>query len=247
MSDEALRLTRDRLLQAKSLLVLTGAGISVASGLRTYRGAEESLYADPARLRLAFGSSLRRDPGAFWREWRPRRRELRAARPNPGHAALVVLEARLPRFLLATQNVDDLHRRAGSRAPVELHGNALLERCLAECPGPPWPAPEASDVDDAPAPTCPRCGGPARPDVVLFGEGADARWEPVRDFARAGVDLVLLVGTSGTVAVPEELLRLVRAAGPTWVVDLNLTPAVAGADAALAGRAGGLRPALLLP
>ena len=226
--------------------MLTGAGVSVASGLPTYRGDRESLYADPERLRAGFGSTLRADPAAFWRVWRPKRRLLRAARPNPAHAAIAALERRTTRFLLATQNVDGLHRAAGSRDPVELHGDALTERCLDEaCGAGRWPADPAHDEEGADFPRCPRCGGPARPDVVLFGEGADHRWEPIRAFLAAPVDVVLLVGTSGTVPVPEELIRLARAAGPTWVVDLGPAPSVAEVDEQVVGTAEALLPALV--
>lgn len=236
---------RERIAAAQSLLVLTGAGVSVASGLPTYRGEQESLYADPERLRAAFGSTLRKDPEGFWGVWRAKRRMLRAARPNAGHAAIVVLEAVKPRFLLATQNVDGLHRAAGSREPVELHGNALTERCLAECTRERWAANPAHEEEGAPFPTCPRCNGPARPDVVLFGEGADHLWAPIRAFLTAPVDVVLLVGTSGTVPVPEELIRLARAAGPTWVVDLSPAPSVAEVDEQVVGKAEEMLPALI--
>ncbi len=213
---------RTRLVRATSVLVVTGAGVSVASGLPTYRGEENSLYSDPEALLHAFGSELRRDPVAFWAAWRPRRAVLRAARPNPAHAAIAKLERDGRRFLLATQNVDDLHRRAGSRAIAELQGNAFRERCLDDaCGEPPWVSSVPTDDDPAaPIAKCPRCQALARPDVVLFGEGDDERLEAVRSFVRAGVGLVLLVGTSGVVQTPQAILAEARRYGDPYVVEI---------------------------
>ncbi len=220
---------RARLALARRALVLTGAGVSVASGLPTYRGAEDSVYADPARLRDAFGSTLRRDPAAFWARFAPRRAALRAARPNAAHEALAALERGPAELLLATQNIDALHERAGSQRVVELHGNAAREACLAGCGAAPWAS--SADEDAAAAaspPRCPGCGGVARPDVVLFGEGGDERWAPVRAFVTAGaVDVVLLVGTAGVVEVPGQLVALARETSRPWVVEVNPRPSEA--------------------
>ena len=130
---------RERLAAHDALLVLTGAGVSVASGLPVYRGASQSLYDDPDALRYAFAKTLHADPEGFWKRWARRRASLRATKPNPGHEALVRLARSRKRFLLATQNVDDLHRRAGNEGVVELHGNALREKCLDyACKAPAW-------------------------------------------------------------------------------------------------------------
>lgn len=238
-------------LRGARVVAVTGAGVSVASGLPTYRGAEDSLYQDPERLRDCFASTLRRDPARFWARFIERRALLRRAAPNAGHLALAALErAAGGALLLATQNVDDLHRRAGSGGVVELHGNALLERCLDEaCGAPAWRS-ESDDLAGA-TPACGRCGGPARPDVVLFGEGADARWEPLRAFVAGGpVDVVLLVGTAGVVEVPTQVVELARAHGAPFVVELNPRPSDASGlagviDAHLVARAEEALPALV--
>jgi NAD-dependent deacetylase len=224
--------TRARLSAAEAVLVLTGAGVSVASGIQVYRGAAGSRYDDPDALRYAFASTLHADPEGFWARFRRARAALRAARPNPAHEALVALEGRARRFLLATQNVDDLHRRAGTRALAELHGNAFRVRCLAGCGAP---------AVESEAERC-VCGGWTRPDVVLFGEGEPGRWEPVHAFARSEVSVVLLVGTSGVVAVPQELLALVPRA---WVVEVNPRPEVAGVHARIAAPAEEALPLLV--
>lgn len=206
---------------AQRVLVLTGAGVSVASGLPTYRGDEQSRYADKRALQDAFGSTIRKDPAGFWDRFRQRRAELQAASPNAAHHALSELARCSPSFCLATQNVDGLHGRAGSVGVVELHGNAFRERCLDDaCSTDPWPAADLT----AGLPHCPTCGGVARPDLVLFGEGDDARWTPLRSFVAEGVDVLLLVGTSGVVSVPTQLCQLVREAGPAWIAEINPRP-----------------------
>jgi len=198
----------------------------VASGIPVYRGEDKSRYDDPDALRYAFASTLHKDPGGFWTRFRGWRAELRRARPNAGHVALATLEQRAQRFLLATQNVDDLHYRAGSVRIVKLHGDAFALRCRdASCRLATfrW----SSDPDDdtsAEVPVCPLCETIARPDVVLFGEGGFDRWEPVRKFVAEGVEIVLLVGTSGVVEVPTQLIQLARAKGPVWVATVNPRP-----------------------
>ena len=156
---------------------------------------------------------------------------MRGARPNPAHEALARLEAVIPRFMVATQNIDDLHRRASTRQLCELHGNAFRERCLDfDCEEPAWSSPVVDTSDELPH--CRRCGSVARPDVVLFGEGADQRWAPVRDFVAGGVEVVLLVGTSGVVEVPTELTTLARSRGAVWIVEINPRPTNEGELAA---------------
>ena len=219
--DTAIEALADRLRAAKRVLVLTGAGVSVASGLSTYRGDEHSVYEDEQALKDAFGSTIRKDPAGFWARFEKRRKRFRQAKPNAAHDALVVLGRRFSHFCLATQNVDNLHSRAGSKRVVELHGNGLRERCLDEaCPQTPWRA----GVSSQGLPTCPTCGQTARPDVVLFGEGDDSRWEPLRRFLAQGVDVVLLIGTSGVVPVPTQVCQLVRQHESVWIGELNPRP-----------------------
>jgi len=222
------------------LLVLTGAGVSRESGIATFReagGLWEGV--DPAEVATpeAFG----RDPHRVWRFYDARRRQGATARPNPAHVAIAALEESGRPFLLATQNVDGLHERAGSRSMVRLHGSLWRVRCTA-C-GDEW-------EDDRPAieplpPTCP-CGALLRPAVVWFGEAL-----PQEAFAQAQAmarraALCLVVGTSALVypaaALPEEAL----AAG-AYVVEINPepTPLSPFASEVLSGPAGEVLPALL--
>src|SRR5512144_152785 len=121
------------LLRASSNLVaLTGAGVSQESGLRTFRDAQTGLWAQYRPEDLASPEAFRRDPKLVWDWYAWRREALKGVRPNPGHYALVELEKRMPRFTLITQNVDGLHRMAGSQNVLELHGNIQRVRC-SEC------------------------------------------------------------------------------------------------------------------
>jgi NAD-dependent deacetylase len=161
------------------------------------------------------------DPALVWRFYSERRRKARACEPNPGHRALVAIEERLgDRFLLATQNVDGLHGRAGSRRMVELHGNLFLSRC-ARCDRAPFPDEQEHDS----VPRCEVCGtGLLRPHIVWFGEWLDPahlqRIEAFMEEARSERFVFLAVGTSGLVYPAAGLVSAARrAGGETWLVN----------------------------
>jgi NAD-dependent deacetylase len=161
------------------------------------------------------------DPALVWRFYSERRRKARTCEPNPGHRALVAMEERLgDRFLLATQNVDGLHGRAGSRRLLELHGNLFLSRC-ARCDRAPFPDEGAHDS----LPRCEVCGtGLLRPHIVWFGEWLDPahlqRIEAFMQEARSGRFVFLAVGTSGLVYPAAGLVSAARRAGAeTWLVN----------------------------
>src|SRR5438874_6269552 len=128
--DDALEQAARLLRPAKRVAVLTGAGISAESGLATFRGAG-GLWEGSRVEEVATPFAFRRDPALVWRFYHARRAAVASARPNPGHHALVALEDRFgsARFTLITQNVDGLHRAAGSRHLLELHGNLARVRC----------------------------------------------------------------------------------------------------------------------
>src|SRR5215475_8773313 len=150
-----------------ALLVLTGAGVSAESGLPTYRGSG-GLWRSHRFEALASPEGFAADPALVWRFYSERREVVLRTEPNPGHHALADAERRLgERFLLVTQNVDGLHRRAGNERLVEIHGRLLATRC-SRCS-----RPETEDLTTYPAgivPPCERCGAPLRPAVVWFGE-----------------------------------------------------------------------------
>jgi len=226
---------------ARRVAVLTGAGVSAESGIPTFRDAQTGLWARYSPEELATPEAFRRNPGLVWEWYAWRRGLVTAAQPNPGHLALAQLEGLVPQLTLITQNVDGLHRRAGSRNLIELHGDITRVRCSAE--GTVYTAWE--DGTEAP-PRCPACGAHLRPDVVWFGEQLPAEaleraWMAARD-----CELFLSVGTSGLVEPAASLPRVAYAAGArVAVINLEVAPSSEGRYDALQGRSGELLPALV--
>jgi NAD-dependent deacetylase len=227
---------------ARRVVALTGAGVSAESGIPTFRDALTGLWARFDPLELATPSAFTRHPKRVWDWYAERRAAVLAAHPNAGHRALAAIERRVPAFVLATQNVDGLHARAGSRAVVEMHGSILRVRCsrcavvVAR-----WDDPIA---DDEP-PRCPRCGAFLRPDVVWFEEMLPpAAIAAAEDAARA-CDLMIVAGTSAEVHPAAALPVLAKDAGATLVeVNPHATPVSPLADFALRARSGVALPAL---
>ncbi len=227
-----------------SVLVLTGAGISAESGVPTFRGTG-GLWEGKDVMRLASQEGFDEDAQTVWRFYSERRAKRRTVKPNPGHLALVKLERLLgDRFLLATQNVDGLHREAGSRRQVSLHGELMETRC-ERC--------EKPFVDERtylgePVPTCATCGGRLRPNIVWFGEMLDpAHLERVEAFMADAKELLFIaVGTSGAVWPAAGFVDAVRRRrGQTWLVDVAPNPDYAERfDVVLTGKSGELLPQL---
>ena len=247
MTDEqtrTLHLLAAMLARAQHALVLTGAGMSTESGLPDYRGAG-GLWRNRAFEELAHIETWRREPEAFWRFYAERLSALRAARPNDGHLALAELERRgLVRRVL-TQNVDGLHRAAGSIRPLELHGTLAEVECLG-CGfrGPAAVAERQLAAGDA-VPACPGCGENLKPAVVLFGEPLPpALGEAYGELAAC--DLLVCLGSSLQVDPVAGFPARVRAAGGEVAV-VNIGPS--GADGLASARVelptGEALPALL--
>jgi NAD-dependent deacetylase len=199
---DAIERAREVLAGARHMVALTGAGISAESGVPTFRGAG-GLWESHRAEELATPEAFARDPLLVWRWYDWRRGLVSAARPNPGHEALVRLEARCASFLLVTQNVDGLHTLAGSRSVLHLHGDLWTLRCT-RC--------GAERVDrTAPLPELPprcACGGLERPGVVWFGESLPAGAMDRAADAIAESDAVLVVGTSGVVYPAASLVHV---------------------------------------
>ncbi|USI73668.1 NAD-dependent deacylase [Sphingomonas morindae] len=198
----------------QSLVVLTGAGISAESGLATFRG-PDGLWEGHRIETICTPEALAADRALVLDFYDQRRRALATVAPNAAHAALARLEACWPGpFLLVTQNVDDLHARAGSRQLIHMHGalrSALCEGCETRQP---W----TGDLADAPA--CPACGAARlRPDIVFFGEMPYHMAEI--EAALEGADLFVSIGTSGAVYPAAGFVRLAAAAGAA-TLELNL-------------------------
>ncbi|MBE7437084.1 MAG: NAD-dependent deacylase [Spirochaetales bacterium] len=233
---------QSRLKRCRSLVVLTGAGVSAESGIPTFRGAG-GLWKQYRPQDLATPEAFSRSPEVVW-EWYDMRRSLiAAARPNPAHQALVDLEALFPSFLLITQNIDGLHRRAGTQALLEIHGNIWKARCTVcahvfdELRNP-LPFPEL--------PRCSLCGQLARPHVVWFGESYDAQIIERAEDSLSHCELLLVCGTSGMVSMPVFLTRMARDRG-ALVLECNLeTSEISSlADFSFSGPAGETLPQLV--
>lgn len=220
--------------------VLTGAGISAESGVPTFRDARTGLWARYGAMELATPEAFQRNPRLVWRWYEWRRDLVRAAAPNDGHRALATLQDALTDYTLITQNVDDLHRAAGSTGVLELHGN--IERTICSRDG--TPIEHEAGLDNPPG--CPRCGSPGRPDVVWFGEALPVDSLQAAVAAARGCELFFSVGTSSAVEPAASLPWMALEAGAT-VVEVNpartaLSPSV---HYALVGPAGRVLPALV--
>lgn len=231
---------RATIAQARSVAVLTGAGVSQESGVPTFRG-PGGLWRNYRPEDLATPEAFARDPQLVW-EWYAWRRNLIAdTQPNPAHRALADWERCVESFLLITQNVDGLHDRAGSRNVAKLHGDIWQVRCtrcgLEE-------RNEQVPLDPMP-PRC-RCGAIERPDVVWFGEPLPGEpWERARE-ASSRAQIFLVVGTSALVQPAASLPHMAHQAGATLLeVNFEPTPLSSLAEFSFRGKAGELLPELL--
>jgi NAD-dependent deacetylase len=257
---------------AGGLCVLTGAGMSAESGIATFRDARSGLWARFDPMALATEEGFRADPQLVWDWYEHRREGVRAALPNAGHRALAEFERRHPGVLtVVTQNVDDLHQRAGNAGTIRLHGDILRDRWLEPCPLQPACDPAVLDRGRPPTtvaagqsptaatpgrpptavpagrpPTCAACGNRLRPGVVWFGEALPAQAFDAAEAAVRRARVVLVVGTSGAVWPAAGLAREAREAG-AWVAIVNPGPSEIDdeAHAVLRGTAAGLLPDLL--
>jgi NAD-dependent deacetylase len=227
--------------RTSKLVALTGAGASQESGLRTFRDAQVGLWAQYKPEELASPQAFARDPKLIWDWYAWRREAVKGVRPNPGHFALVEIEQRIPQFTLITQNVDGLHRMAGSRNILELHGNIQRVRC-SECAR----FAETWGDDSDSVPVCEACGGLLRPDVVWFGESLPRdQLEAAVEAART-CDVFFSIGTSGVVQPAASLAYAARNNGAV-VVEINMepTPLTPKADFFLQGKSGEVLPELV--
>jgi NAD-dependent deacetylase len=231
--------------RAGGVAVLTGAGMSAESGIPTFRDAMSGLWSrfDPAEL--ASEEGFRADPARVWQWYAERRDGVLRARPNAGHRALADFARRHPGVLtVITQNVDDLHQRAGNSDALCLHGDILLSRWLDPCPRGRDCSP--SQARGGAPPRCADCGNPLRPGVVWFGESLPAAALEAAQAAAQRCALLLVVGTSGAVWPAAGLAGLARRAGATVVI-VNPEPSEIDDDAhhCLRGSAAEVLPRLL--
>ena len=244
MRDEhALLRAAELLNRARTVVCLTGAGVSAESGVATFRDAQTGLWSRFDLRQLASQAGFAQDPALVWRWYMERLQTVEQATPNPGHRALADLESLLPLFVLFTQNVDDLHERAGSQAVHHLHGT-LTRFCCNKCATEhPLATAERSAAEP---PHCRLCGGLVRPAVIWFGEYLPAALLAEARQAASTCDVLLVVGTSGIVYPAAELPQLTQSRGGA-VIDVNPTagPIAELADVVLQGAGGHLLPRLV--
>jgi NAD-dependent deacetylase len=230
----------DRVAGAKSMVVITGAGVSAESGVPTFRG-KNGLWKRYRAEDLATPRAFDRDPVLVWEWYDWRRGLILGSEPNPGHLALAELEKGVPDFLLLTQNVDGLHQRAGSRRIVEIHGSLWRLRCPTE-----GKVSENYEVPLSELPPRCSCGAILRPDVVWFGESLDGGTLQRAYSALEGSECVLVTGTSGVVQPVASFPLIAKKAG-AFVIGINreTTPLSPLMDESFQGKAGEILPALL--
>jgi NAD-dependent deacetylase len=231
---------REKLRQAKHVAVLTGAGISAESGVPTFRG-EGGLWKQFRAVDLATPEAFSRDPKLVWEFYNWRRELIGPLSPNPGHFALAEIEGRVPQFTLITQNIDGLHKKAGSRNIVELHGNLWKVRCTG-CET----VSEDLRIPLPELPACQSCGSLLRPHVVWFGEMLEPQVLDTAYDAISSCDLMIVIGTSGTVQ-PAASMGLQAKRNGASVAEINLepTPYSDVYNISISGKSGEILPQLL--
>ena len=224
---------------ARHVCVLTGAGVSAESGVPTCREAQDGLWANYNPQELATPDAFLADPALIWRWYRWRRETVAGVEPNPGHFALARLADIVPQLTLITQNVDNLHQRAGSQNVTEFHGNIFDDRCFADG------SLQQGDEESA-VPVCRDCGSNLRPGVVWFGEAIPAQALDHSCAAASACDVFLSVGTSSLVFPAAGLADLAKQSGAIVAeITPNPTANASNFDFALAGNSGIVLPELV--
>lgn len=229
----------EKLKNAEKVSVLTGAGVSAESGVPTFR--------DPGGIwekfrpeQLANFEAFMKDPDFVWSWYQHRREIMRDVKPNDGHFALAEMENIFDSFNLITQNIDNLHFRAGSRNITELHGNIERNYCI-KC----RTFFEDIDINEKKVLKCSKCGGLIRPDVVWFGEMLPVKELKFAENAAADSDVFFTIGTSAEV-YPAALLPIIAKRAGAYSVEININPTVISfdLDETLTGKSAEILPEL---
>ncbi len=238
---ELLREAAEKIEKVHEVLVLTGAGISAESGIPTFRDTLVGLWENFSPEELASPEGFRANPQLVWQWYEQRREMIRKCQPNPAHFALVELAKRVKRLSIVTQNVDELHTRAGSKNVLELHGRILENRCFREGR---ILLPDEMDQSSIP-PRC-FCGSYARPGVVWFGEALPTDTLAAAFALAKSCDLCLIIGTSGLVQPAASLPGVALRAGAFLIEVNNQESALTDmAHLFLMGKAGEIVPRLV--
>lgn len=239
----------DTLRSAKSIVVLTGAGTSSESGIPTFRDVLTGLWENFDAQELATPQAFAADPEFVWGWYEWRRGRVLRCQPNPAHQAIAAMQEFVPGLAVVTQNVDDLHERAGSRDVIHLHGSLHHPRCH-DCGASHTFSPDVPEEPEGGRrlmpPLCTACGGYIRPGVVWFGESLpEDNWLRAQKLA-SRCDVLFSVGTSSLVYPAAGLPQMAKASGAVVVqVNPNPTGIEPLLDFDLQGKAGELMPALL--
>jgi len=233
---DRLRSLAERIHPTSRITVLTGAGVSAASGVPTFRG-PDGLWKQRRPESIATVEAFQQDPRFVWEWYNWRRQVLSTKTPNRAHEVIAVWSERFPGFTLITQNVDGLHERAGTRNVVRFHGSIWEVLCWNRCPESParwWD--DTVSYTEIPPP-CPHCGGMLRPGVVWFGEPIDSH-VIARSTEALDCDVFFTIGTSAVVYPAAALAHEARRRG-AYTVELNLeaTPSSDLLDLSLQGPA----------
>ena len=231
----------DRLKTAKSVVFFTGAGISAESGVPTFRG-KEGLWKKFKPQELANFDAFIRNPDLVWEWYQYRRKIVKKANPNPGHLAIVEMEKYFDDVSVITQNVDNLHNRAGSKNVYELHGNIERNYCI-DCE---TIYNTTELVISGKAPRCKKCGGLIRPDIVWFGESIPQSIFSAAEFKAKNSDICFVIGTSAIIYPAASIPRLAKEGG-AYLVEINIEPTEIShfVDYSLIGKSGEILPEIL--
>lgn len=235
------QIVHDQLRTSKVIGAFTGAGISAESNIPTFRG-DEGLWTKFKPEELANFNAFMKNPDLVWEWYSARKKIIHEAQPNPGHRALAELEDLVDEVIVVTQNIDNLHRRAGSKRVHELHGNIERNYCI-KC-GENY-TDEVILSGNIP-PTCEQCGGLIRPDVVWFGEYLPQDEFAASEEAARRSDVFFTLGTSGIVYPAASIPHIAKQAG-SFVIEINpeTTPLSDIADVTILGKTGIVLPEIV--
>ncbi|MCX6152140.1 MAG: NAD-dependent deacylase [Ignavibacteriales bacterium] len=230
----------EKLKKAENVLFFTGAGISAESGISTFRGAD-GIWNKLKPEELANFDAFLRNPKMVWEWYQYRRKIIHNSKPNPAHLAIVECEKYFKEVVVVTQNVDNLHYRAGSKTVHELHGNIERNYCI-DCKTF-YNSPDFANEGDAPR--C-KCGGLIRPDIVWFGEFLPQDAFTASETAAEKCDICFVVGTSAVVYPAAQIPQIARKFG-AYLIEINLdeTELTYLVDYSFKGKAGDILPELL--
>jgi NAD-dependent deacetylase len=230
------------LADTRKLVISTGAGVSRESGIPTFRETQSGLWANFDPEELATVEGFLKDPPLVWKWYQERIKMISDVQPNPGHYAMAKMQHMFEDFCLITQNIDNLHQKAGAKEVCELHGNILTYKCFDE-----QTIIEVLPETDEIPPRCQRCGAMIRPNVVWFGEALPEK-EMSLAYTKAGECHVMIVaGTSGLVQPAASLPLIAKRYAKAKIIEINPTESAITpvADIFLKGKSGEVLPKLL--